>query len=100
MDGWVYPGSGATGDSRPPHPPPAVPPAGDLGTNGSLGADGGAPEVPAAWVGSLSGDPSGIDEDPEAEFVGGSTERLPSEGPRIINVGIPGPGALRRLSFD
>ena len=33
-----------------------------------------------------------IEEDAEAEFVGDDVERPPADGPRIINVGIPGPG--------
>jgi len=65
-DAWVYPGSGATCDSKPPLPPP------------------GAPVLNAA----------GVPEDPSGEFVTQpDAEVAPLEAPRVINVGIPGPGA-------
>jgi len=64
-EGWVYPGSGATADSK---PPPLVP---------------GAPPLNQA----------GIPEDPRSEFAANpEAEVAPTEAPRIINVGIPGPG--------
>ncbi|KAK9837158.1 hypothetical protein WJX81_006872 [Elliptochloris bilobata] len=93
-DGWIYPGSGATADSR--HPPPPPPPSAEhLEPGVSVNGGAGGNTLAAGAAGGLGGkgDPSGIEEDPEAEFVGGDAERPPSSGPRVINVGIPGPGA-------
>ncbi len=44
-------------------------------------------------LGGIGGEPGGVEEDPEAEFAGDDLERPPRDGPRVINVGIPGPGA-------
>lgn len=95
-DGWVYPGSGATADSCPPTAPSAPQTAAAEGP----GADGGlvAKAMPGGARpgegGHGAGDePGGVEEDPEAEFAGDDLERPPRDGPRVINVGIPGPGA-------
>uniref|UniRef100_A0A6S8IVI8 Histone deacetylase domain-containing protein n=1 Tax=Dunaliella tertiolecta TaxID=3047 RepID=A0A6S8IVI8_DUNTE len=79
--GWFYPGSGATEDTRP---------------------NANAPPPQAAGTGSKQ---ALIPEDPNGEFTrttsdtGGS--KTPTNGsdpgPRIINVGVPGPGAKRQI---
>ncbi len=101
-DSWVYPGSGATADSRPPRRAPAAPPPpGDvLIANGGVGvaahANGaacGADLGLGAAAGCAEPAEPPVDEDPGAEFEGSDSERPPASGPRVINVGIPGPGA-------
>jgi hypothetical protein len=87
VEGWVYPGSGGTADSRPPGDAGPGTPPGEEGGEG--GGGGGAAAPPAV-------DPA-IPEDPDGEFAPDPAvppADLPSRtGPRIINVGIPGPGA-------
>ncbi|KAK9916049.1 hypothetical protein WJX75_007812 [Coccomyxa subellipsoidea] len=73
---WFYPGSGATGDSRP--PPPAQPQPAGAPMPSPEPADGQAP---------LEED---IEEDPDKEFS--AFAQSASNPLRIINVGIPGPG--------
>jgi DNA ligase-1 len=92
VEGWVYPGSGGTADSKPPgegdDAGPGTPPG-----EGEGEGEGVPPAPPAA------GDPPPviIPEDPDGEFAPDPAvpaADLPSRtGPRIINVGIPGPGA-------
>ena len=90
-DGWVYPGSGATADSQHlPLRPPVAPLAAGVAANGILGAQ--ALAAGAAGACDSAAGPNGVEEDPEAEFVGDNVECPPADGPRIINVGIPGPG--------
>ncbi|BDA44253.1 probable type-2 histone deacetylase 2 at C-terminar half [Coccomyxa sp. Obi] len=76
---WFYPGSGATGDTRP--PPPSQSQPAPSAAPGSQAADGG---------GSSSG-VEDIEEDPDGEFSASS--QAAGSPLRIINVGIPGPGA-------
>ena len=104
-DSWVYPGSGATADSRPPRraPPPPPPPGEVLIANGGVGVAAhanGAASGAELGLGAGAGcaEPAEhaeppVEEDPGAEFEGSDSERPPASGPRVINVGIPGPGA-------
>ncbi|KAF5835858.1 hypothetical protein DUNSADRAFT_6792 [Dunaliella salina] len=77
--GWFYPGSGATEDTRPNASTPQA-------------AESGSKQAP-------------IPEDPNGEFThstsdtGGSNAPANGSdpGPRIINVGVPGPGAKRQV---
>lgn len=85
-DGWIYPGSGATADSR----PPVAHLAQEVVANGMLGA-----QTVVAGADDSSSYLNGVEEDAEAEFVGDDVERPPADGPRIINVGIPGPGTAK-----
>ena len=68
LNAFVYPGSGATCDTRP-----------SVGLEGE-GGEGGEGEMPVV-------------EDPDREFVYVGGEAPRTEGPRIIDVGIPGPGS-------
>lgn len=75
--GHIYPGSGRTADSS------SQPPAPDALSGSSAAA-------PAAAV---NGHAEDVVEDPEEEFVGLSADLPhPPGAPRIINVGIEGPG--------
>ena len=69
---YVYPGSGATGDSK--RPPAAA--LGELATAPAEALD--------------AGEETDVEEDPEHEFASRGLEPLPTEGPRVINVGVPG----------
>jgi len=75
---WFYPGSGATGDTRPPPPKQQAQPP--------------APAGAAAAAAGTDTPAEDIEEDPDREFSGSSPE--PAGPLRMINVGIPGPGAL------
>mmetsp|Transcript_4408 Transcript_4408/g.12711 ORF Transcript_4408/g.12711 Transcript_4408/m.12711 type:complete len:900 (-) Transcript_4408:172-2871(-) len=66
---WVYPASGATVDSRPPQHP-SDPQAADTD----------------------SGATAAVKEDPDMEFSQPPGPDVTPGGPRIINVGVPGPG--------
>lgn len=95
---FVYPGSGATCDTHT-----------DAGTTTKLeemppeaGENGNAGGAPSSNGGSTGGGgastPPGTDvdiaeEDPDGEFTYSGGEMPRTEGPRIIDVGIPGPGA-------
>ena len=117
MEAYVYPGSGATCDTRdlssrdlqeirelqelngeeitPLEDVNGVMAAEDLAVNGGGGTGG----THATGIG-LTGDV--IEEDPDKEFVFSGGELPRPEGPRIIDVGIPGPGqkvALWRRSW-
>jgi hypothetical protein len=95
MEGrWFYPGSGATSDSQPragSQPQPQVAAAADGG-----GSAGILPEQPAG--NNLKNScPEEFLEDPEGEFSrGADSQQARSSGPRVINVGIPGPGERGR----
>eukprot|EP00955_Chlamydomonas_euryale_P051363 354857-Chlamydomonas_euryale.AAC.47 len=96
--GWFYPGSGATHDTRGPGrdgtpaqtparsdaeamPPPPPPPPRPLGVE----------RPPEGWA----------PEDPNGEFSPSTVEngggRSGQPGPRIIDVGVPGPGSRRLM---
>lgn len=83
MDGgYVYPGSGSTCDSR-------------LVEQQEPAADAGAPiaEGAQAEAGAESNTHGELyPEDPDLEFATAPGDQPPPSGPRIINVGIPGPG--------
>ena len=99
--GWVYPGSGGTCDSRPPMKPAFA--------NGGDQADAvtfASPDPSASDAGPSTDAPGqqasgvadreltvGIEEDPDAEFRAAEGPVPPATGPRVINVGIHGPGA-------
>ena len=96
----MYPASGKTGDSRPPSRPSAPEAVADA-ANGLADSAAAlkpepAAEQPAAALQAV--DPGrepnaeGVVEDPEGEFSR-EADGAPATGPRIINVGIPGPGA-------
>lgn len=81
LGGWMYPGSGATCDTRTPSANPAAPdtaPANGDSQLPSAPAQDGFGEVPP--------------EDPELEFATAEGEHPLPGGPRVINVGIAGPG--------
>lgn len=85
--GFVYPGSGATCDTKAPkgeeaprQTPQEEATTSEIGGH-SLHSDL-DPEVPP--------------DDPDLEFAAVPGEHPPVNGPRIINVGIPGPGASTR----
>lgn len=94
---FVYPGSGATCDTKQlsKHVDAEIDElngSGDDGTSGDgkgVMSRGGAPIT----LGSSDQDTlSHIEEDPDGEFVYVGGEMPRTEGPRIIDVGIPGPG--------
>ena len=82
VEGWVYPGSGGTVDSK-----KAAEGAGAAPGTPPGDGEGAAPAAA----------PAIIPEDPDGEFVSDpavpASDLPPRTGPRIINVGIPGPGA-------
>ncbi len=113
-DHYVYPASGKTADSRPPingastaagagpadsaagaaaaavSAPEGVPSATEQPAADGNSASEPAPEPP----GVIHPDANGILEDPDGEFADfDPAEALPACCPRVINVGIPGPGA-------
>ncbi|KAI8112161.1 hypothetical protein M9434_003485 [Picochlorum sp. BPE23] len=75
MGAYVYPGSGATCDTW-------------------QVSKSSAREINEVSVNPMDGvkPPEEIEEDPDAEFAYGGGEMPRTEGPRIIDVGIPGPG--------
>ena len=85
IEAFVYPGSGATSDTRPPRAPSVLP------------GDEAEAEV---------GPEPALGEDPSGEFVyrGGERPSVGADGPRIINVGVersgPEPSLWRRCWRD
>jgi acetoin utilization deacetylase AcuC-like enzyme len=104
MDAYVYPGSGATCDTKGMLSREVEELADEEDTlvEGAikideLDATTGVPASQAANTGEQQ-----IEEDPDHEFVYSGGEMPRTEGPRIIDVGIPGPGsrvALWRRSW-
>jgi acetoin utilization deacetylase AcuC-like enzyme len=109
VDAYVYPGSGATHDSK--KDGKAVKGEGEGGGEGGDAAAAAAAAKPeeANGAGPAPMDTTGGDddedkaktpaivaeEDPEGEFKGvvpPPQDAAPSDGPRVIDVGIPGPG--------
>ncbi|KXZ48263.1 hypothetical protein GPECTOR_29g41 [Gonium pectorale] len=119
--GWFYPGSGATADSA--IAATLAPPAEAASPSTAAAADGSAhataaaaaspaalsvripgaaaepsgPDAPtaapaAAAAAAAAADGGGLPEDPDGEFRGGYDVTVVG-GPRVINVGIPGPAA-------
>jgi len=91
VEGWVYPGSGGTMDSKKRadggSASPGTPPGGG-GAGGSMEVDAGA---------AAAAPEPAPEEDPDGEFAPDPavppSDLPPRAGPRVINVGIPGPGA-------
>ncbi len=92
---FVYPGSGATCDTKQlaRHVEAEIDEVNGGGDGGDLGGEGKGTMSDSGALGASEQDPlTNIEEDPDGEFVyvGGEVPR--TEGPRIIDVGIPGPG--------
>ncbi|GAX85628.1 hypothetical protein CEUSTIGMA_g13043.t1 [Chlamydomonas eustigma] len=82
--GWFYPGSGCTADTKPP----------------SLGATAAPDDSRAASAASQDTQfVHQVKEDPDGEFTGSTADQggRKGQGPRIINVGVPGPGSKRQM---
>ena len=114
-DHYVYPASGKTADSRPPSNgastaaaagaedsapgaaagPASAPEDGPPSVAEQPAANGNSASEPAPEPAGVSRpDANGIPEDPDGEFADfDPAEALPACCPRVINVGIPGPGA-------
>lgn len=80
--GYVYPGSGATCDTEPSLV--QQPPSAELEQKSEPAANG--------QLESAQDFGDAPPDDPNVEFQTLPGHHPPSEGPRIINVGIPGPG--------
>lgn len=85
LGGHIYPGSGATCDTH--HMQPEVKTEDPVLSNM-------APSTPEASGHGMEEPEEAIPDDPEREFKTSEGSHPAPEGPRIINVGIPGPGEL------
>jgi len=115
VDAYVYPGSGATHDSKR-DAAAAAAAAETEGGNGEAAAgvpaaapeangngpapmdasdDHGAAATPVPAAAAAAAGAGAAEEDPEGEFRGAipaPADAAPADGPRVIDVGIPGPG--------
>jgi acetoin utilization deacetylase AcuC-like enzyme len=106
IDAYVYPGSGGTFDTHAAEEAAAAEAEAEEGTGmgtdpAAAGTDAAAGAEGAA-AGAGAGAPAAasvveeveVEEDPDHEFSNTECEHpAPGSGPRVINVGIPGPGA-------